>query len=124
MVMTGAVFVQRGAGVPAAGAGRGGQAGPPAGRGRGAAGRHRGHGRHGAGQVRALMNNINNNDDPLTQDLHLQQRGEREVPEVGDQCGLLQVTVPGPRPRQWRDHCQWRAHGQWRGQWSQWADHC
>ena len=63
----------------------------------------------------ALMNNINNNDEPLTQDLHLQQRGEREVPEVGDQCGLLQVTVPGP---------QWRAHGQWRGQWTQWADHC
>ena len=39
----------------------------------------------------ALMNNrafLNNKDDPLVQDLHLQQRGEREVPEVGDQCGL------------------------------------
>ena len=73
----------------------------------------------------ALMNNralLNNKDDPLTQDLNLQQRGEREVPEVGDQCGLQQVAVPGPRPRQWRDHCQWR--GQWRGQWRQWADHC
>ena len=58
--MTGAVFVQRGAGVPAAGAGRGGQAGPPAGRGRGAAGPHRGHRRHRAGQVSSSAALINN----------------------------------------------------------------